>query len=60
MDEVREMSFLLGIDFDNLIGERKSDRIMSLLIAVKGNGRLGSFYRLLNEKRPGAPWPIFD
>ena len=46
----------LSIDFDNLRGEAKVDKIRELIIFVERNGRLRELIEICRRKRPNAVW----
>ncbi|MBK7920014.1 MAG: hypothetical protein IPJ94_27910 [Chloroflexi bacterium] len=54
--ELRTICFDLGIDFDDLRGDAKSDKARELLEHLERSGRLNALIRLVRELRPGIDW----
>jgi hypothetical protein len=54
--EVGDLCFRLGIEFDDVRGERKSDRVRELVKLVERNGRLPEMLSLLQKLRPHVQW----
>jgi hypothetical protein len=60
MSELRTLSFNLAIDWDELPGDRKSVKIVSLLRAVSQDNRQNELLEYLIEQRPHIDWPNID
>lgn len=56
LDELRALAFDLAIDYDNLPGESKEVKVISLLEAVERQDRLGIFIARLAALRPHLDW----
>lgn len=54
--EINELSFKLGVDFENLPGDRKIDKAQSLIYFLNRRGRLGKLITAVREERPNLPW----
>lgn len=57
LTELRTLSFELGIDWDELSGDRKSAKIVSLITVTSQQNRQHELLALLNAKRPNVTWP---
>ncbi|MBK8988979.1 MAG: hypothetical protein IPM39_23395 [Chloroflexi bacterium] len=55
-DEIKALAFRLNVDFDNLAGERKSDKARSLLSHLERRRRLNELVEIVREERPNLPW----
>ena len=53
--DLRDICFDEDIDFENLLGPRKSDRARDLVIHFKQRGRLADFVSICCKKRPKVP-----
>lgn len=54
--EIHELAFKLGVDFENLPGDRKIDKAQSLIYYLSRRGRLGKLITAVREERPNLPW----
>lgn len=57
--DVREMAFIVDVDYDNLEGDEKRGRLLSLVQMMKRQGRLAELEELARQKRPNVHWPVF-
>jgi len=57
LEDLRLLTFDLGLDWDEIPGQRKSNRIQSLIYTVRHQDRLAELLTLLREERPSAVWP---
>jgi ABC-type Fe3+/spermidine/putrescine transport system ATPase subunit len=57
--ELQSLCFDLGVDFEELSGERKSENIVALILLLERRERLPELLTLLAEKRPTVPWASF-
>jgi tetratricopeptide (TPR) repeat protein len=57
LEELRALAFDLQLDWDELEGIRKTNRIQDLIIQLARNGRLEELIESLKEYRPKAAWP---
>jgi Effector-associated domain 7 len=60
-DELRELCFDLGVDYDSLPGEGKTDKARELVwffVNPKRKRDLDELIRVCNRLRPKAPWNI--
>ena len=55
--ELREISFTLHIDYENLRSERRSDFAMDLLRTCERLDRLSELVELCRQRRPAVQWP---
>lgn len=49
----------LGVDYDNLSGERKIDKALELAMLMNRLGRFKELLTVLAEKRPFINWSEF-
>lgn len=56
-DELQTLVFDLGVDWDELSGEKKSAKSHSLISYLARRGRLEDLIELLREERPNENWP---
>ena len=56
LEEIRVLVFVLDIDYDNLVGETKNGKIISLLIDLAQHQRLTDLETKLNNIRPQVNW----
>jgi len=56
IEDLRTICFDLSIDFDNLRGEAKVDKIRELIIFVERSGRLRELIEICRRMRPNAVW----
>lgn len=54
---LRTICYYLGIDFEELAGDRKSEIVTDLLIQVENRGLLPKFLEILKLERPLIDWP---
>ena len=57
LEEVRTLCFELGIEYDDLGGEGRSDRSRELIRLMARQGRLPNLVTVATEKRPQLVWP---
>lgn len=57
--ELRALIFDLGIDHEEIAGDTKSEKIISLVSYAKRDNKLASLVRLCQKRRPFANWPPF-
>ena len=57
LGELKNITFDLQIDWDDLSGENKGSKIRSLLLDLEKNNRLLEMLDLLREERPKVDWP---
>lgn len=57
--ELRLFVFQLGGDFENLEGETKEDKALSLVLWMQRNGRFGELLEALGVERPWVVWERF-
>ena len=55
--ELRELAFVVNVDWDELRGEVKSGKVISLLKTVSNRYELPRLIALLEEKRDFIDWP---
>ncbi len=56
LEEMRDLCFRLGIEYDDLPGEGKSAQVRELVMRVQRNGRLSELLPLLQQLRPHVQW----
>jgi uncharacterized protein YhaN len=56
LEEVRDLCFRLGIDYDDLGGEGKSGKVRELVMRLELNGRLPNLLPLLKQLRQHVSW----
>ena len=56
LSEVRDLCFRLGIEYEDLGGEGKSEKVRELVMRVERNGRLPHLIPLLQQLRPHVDW----
>lgn len=54
--DVRDLCFRLGIDYEDVAGAGKSDKIRELVLMVERNGRSPELITLLKQLRPHVNW----
>ncbi|MCA9972166.1 MAG: hypothetical protein KC425_18210 [Anaerolineales bacterium] len=57
---VKELGFYLDLDYDELRGEVKSEKIWSLLACLADLKRGPELLDVLRQERPSTPWPDLD
>ncbi len=60
MNEVRDLCFDLQVDFENLLGERKIDKIKALVGLFYRQNLLDVLINWLQGIRPDVEWPEND
>ncbi len=60
MDEVRDLCYDLQVDFENLLGERKIDKIKALVGLFYRQNLLDVLINWLHGIRPDVGWPEND
>lgn len=55
--DLRRLCYDLQIDFDELAGRRKSEKIIDLLIYVEDRGLMDRLLEILKQERPHVDWP---
>ena len=58
LEELRTLSFDLGIDFDEIGGETKSAKVREFIRYAERQGRLDDLLAEAAAARPALPWPI--
>lgn len=56
LSEVRDLCFRLGIEYEDLGGEGKSEKVRELVMMVEKNGRLPHLTSLLQQLRSHVDW----
>ncbi len=56
-EELRTVSFDLGISYDNIAGTTKEGKARELISALDRQGRIDELYVLCARKRPNITWP---
>lgn len=57
LNELNALSFFLGIDWEELKGDTKSTKAISLILYIARNGRLHELVERLRQERPEGNWP---
>ena len=57
LDEIRLLCFELGIDYEELAGEKKSGKTAELILYCQRHGRLPALLKKLREQQPHVAWP---
>ena len=60
LSELKTLCLGLSIDFENLSGSNKNDKIRELITYVIRHGQLTKLLEELREERPHQPWPSAD
>lgn len=55
--EIRNLSFQLGVDYDELSGETRTDKARELITHLQRRGQLGALITHCAAERPHLPWP---
>lgn len=56
---LRLLAHRLDVDFENLEGETKEEKALSLVLWMQRNGRFGELIGVLGEERPLVDWEGF-
>lgn len=56
LSEIRTLCFDLGIDYEDLGGDSKNDKVMNLVQFMQRHGRLQELEDLVRQERPYASW----
>jgi hypothetical protein len=56
LEEVQSLCFDLGIEFDDLEGRRKTNKVESLLSYMERRDRIPDLVRVCSQKRPNVVW----
>ncbi|HEX6385059.1 MAG TPA: hypothetical protein VF177_10345 [Anaerolineae bacterium] len=56
LDELRELAFDLGIDYENVEGTSKRAKIRELVLYFNRQHMLDELIKTVKERRPWAPW----
>jgi hypothetical protein len=56
LSELQEMAFMLDIDYEELLGDTKSDKARNLIDVAKFQGQLSELVILLKQERPHVTW----
>ncbi|MBK8900061.1 MAG: toll/interleukin-1 receptor domain-containing protein [Anaerolineaceae bacterium] len=54
--ELRSLCFDLGIEYENLGGRSKSDKVLELILMMQRYGRLQQLIDLVRQQRPHSSW----
>lgn len=54
--EVRRLCFGLGIEYDDLQGEGRADKLVSLISLIERRGMIASFIKEVTKTRPDVLW----
>ncbi|MCB9443720.1 MAG: AAA family ATPase, partial [Ardenticatenaceae bacterium] len=57
LQELKTLCFDVGVEFDDLGGEGKSEKARELVAYIQRRGRLPELLRTLVAERPGISWP---
>lgn len=57
LDDIREIVFMLGHDYDNLSGDTKRRKIQSLVQTLSNNNEMERLKTIVLEKRSFLTWP---
>ena len=57
LEELRELCFKLGVDYDNLGGEGKRNKARELLLLIYRQDRLAELLAVVTQDRPNVPLP---
>jgi hypothetical protein len=55
-DGLKELCFLLPVDYDSLSGDNKSAKARELILYMKNKGRLDDLVEKCKELRANAEW----
>jgi hypothetical protein len=56
LDDLKHLCFLLGIDYDNVAGARKIDKIMNFILTIQRTMRMKELVNRLTTLRPNVDW----
>lgn len=57
IDELKSLTFVLDIDWDELAGENKSSKVQQLILYIGKENRLQDLLNQLRKERPTILWP---
>lgn len=60
LNELRGLSFALDVEWEELVGDNKPTKIISLIKYVIRRERLAELLALLQQQRPSVEWPDID
>jgi hypothetical protein len=60
LSELHQLWFDLGIDYEELAGQRKSDAARELIVYAERHGRIDVLLARCREPRPNATWPAVE
>lgn len=58
--DLKELTFDLGIDYEELAGGSKTIKILELITYLERRGRLGELIGELKDKRPDVEWSTVE
>lgn len=56
-EEIDDLAFFFGIEPENIIGQSRSRRAISLVNNIERRGIIGQFVGRLQQLRPNIIWP---
>lgn len=59
-DELVELCFTLGIDYENLSGEAKAEKVIELILYSERHGRTDDLITTIQRARPNIDWEKID
>ncbi|MCA9924423.1 MAG: hypothetical protein KC421_18730, partial [Anaerolineales bacterium] len=57
LSELQQLAFVLGVEWEELAGDTRSDKTRSLVLWLARNGRLADLITLTREQRSHITWP---
>jgi len=60
ISELRSLCFDLGIDYEDLSGENKSDKVRELVAYMDRHGRTSDLLSICKQLRPLVSWPLVE
>jgi len=56
-EELQNLAFAVGIDWDELAGEQKSSKARSLISTIDRSGKINKLVSVLRQQRQDEEWP---
>ena len=58
LDEIRDICFVLGVNFENLSGDTLREKVRELYLKLERNGRIEKLVAECHRRRPNTNWIV--